>query len=249
MLVVAIPSLSRDKFSEVLQAAEIAGVEVALLPGQATSAHHSMVSFDVDGLLLTFVRQPNVAWQYLITKRLIDFAGSFLILLLAFPALLLISLLIRLDSPGPIFFKQERVGKNGRLFQMYKFRSMRTDAPKYGISPIDSEDPRITRLGRVLRKCSLDEVPQLFNVLKSEMSLVGPRPEMQFIVEGYDLRQRQRLQVMPGITGLWQLSADRAVHIHENIQYDLYCISNLGFFLDLAVLVHTVFLLCAEFRH
>jgi lipopolysaccharide/colanic/teichoic acid biosynthesis glycosyltransferase len=101
-------------------------------------------------------------------------------------------------------------------------------------------DERITRVGRLLRKVSLDELPQLINVLAGDMSLVGPRPEMPFLVDQYNSFQRQRLEVIPGITGLWQLSADRAFHIHENIQYDMYYIRNRGFFLDLAILLHTV---------
>jgi len=117
---------------------------------------------------------------------------------------------------------------------------MNVDSPKYDFSPQASDDPRITRVGRFLRRTSLDELPQLLNVLKGDMSLVGPRPEMPFIVEQYSPIHRQRLQVTPGITGLWQLSADRAFLIHENIQYDLYYIRNRSFFMDLAILLHTV---------
>jgi lipopolysaccharide/colanic/teichoic acid biosynthesis glycosyltransferase len=137
-------------------------------------------------------------------------------------------------------FRQQRAGKEGQLFQLYKFRTMHADAPAYAKSPTESRDPRITGLGRFLRRSSLDELPQLLNVLKGEMSLVGPRPEMPFLVEGYSARQRQRLQVLPGITGLWQLSADRAFLIHDNIQYDLYYIRHRSFFMDVAILLHTL---------
>ena len=133
-----------------------------------------------------------------------------------------------------------RVGRAGRLFNLYKFRTMRMDAPKYGLHPADADDPRITRIGRWLRRTSLDELPQLINVLKGDMSLVGPRPEMPFIVRRYNVNQRQRLRVTPGLTGLWQLSADRSFLIHENIQYDLYYIRHRNFFMDLAILLHTV---------
>ena len=241
MLIVAIPSLSREKFFEASQAAIAANAELTFLADRAIGSHHWMESIDVDGLLLTSIGDPKAAWRYDILKRLFDIVGGALILFLMTPTILIISLLIRLDSPGPILFVQERVGKKGRPFKMYKFRSMRTDAPKYGVSPSDSKDPRITRVGKFLRKTSIDELPQIFNVIRGDMSLVGPRPEMPFIVEKYDLRQRQRLQVVPGITGLWQLSADRAFHIHENIQYDLYYIRNRSFFMDLAVLIHTAF--------
>jgi lipopolysaccharide/colanic/teichoic acid biosynthesis glycosyltransferase len=164
--------------------------------------------------------------------------GVTLLVFLA-PPLAVLALAVRIDSEGPVIFRQSRVGKNGRLVDIYKFRSMRADAPKYGFSPTESEDPRITRVGRFLRKTSLDELPQLWNVLKGDMSLVGPRPEMPFIVGQYGSRERQRLCVAPGITGLWQLSADRAFLIHENLQYDLYYIRHRGFFMDIAILLHT----------
>jgi lipopolysaccharide/colanic/teichoic acid biosynthesis glycosyltransferase len=136
-------------------------------------------------------------------------------------------------------FRQERVGLNGEPFRMFKFRTMYTDASAYAYSPKESDDPRITRLGRFLRRTSLDELPQLLNVLIGNMSLVGPRPEMPFIVETYTERHAQRLQVTPGITGLWQLSGDRSYLIHENLEYDLYYIKHRNFFMDLAILLHT----------
>jgi lipopolysaccharide/colanic/teichoic acid biosynthesis glycosyltransferase len=168
-----------------------------------------------------------------------DVVVSLASLVVLLPLFALIALLVRLDSEGPIFFKQQRVGKKGRVFEIYKFRSMRVDASKYEFCPTTVEDSRITRIGRILRKTSLDELPQILNVLKGEMSLVGPRPEMPFIVDMYGPRERQRLSVVPGITGMWQLSADRAYLIHENLQYDLYYIRNRGFFMDIAILLHT----------
>jgi len=116
---------------------------------------------------------------------------------------------------------------------------MYREAPKYAYSPKAGEDPRITPFGRLLRSSSLDELPQLVNVLLGQMSLVGPRPEMPFIVEQYTPFQRQRLSVKPGITGLWQLSADRAFLIHENIEYDLYYVRHRSFLMDIAILLHT----------
>jgi len=155
------------------------------------------------------------------------------------PIFLLLALIIRLDSAGPILFRQERVGHNGELFKMFKFRTMHTSAPAYDYSPRGSDDSRITSVGRFLRRSSLDELPQLLNVLHGKMSLVGPRPEMPFIAEQYTDRQRQRLLVKPGLTGLWQLSGDRAFLIHENVEYDLYYIQHRNFFMDLAILLHT----------
>jgi lipopolysaccharide/colanic/teichoic acid biosynthesis glycosyltransferase len=124
---------------------------------------------------------------------------------------------------------------------MLKFRSMHTNACGSEKSPENGFDPRITSIGRVLRKTSLDELPQLINVLKGDMSLVGPRPEMPFIVNSYTPAQRVRLTVKPGITGLWQLSADRRFPIHENMHYDVYYLRERGMFLDLAILIHTLF--------
>jgi lipopolysaccharide/colanic/teichoic acid biosynthesis glycosyltransferase len=148
--------------------------------------------------------------------------------------------LISIESPGGCLFKQERVGKCGGRFQMWKFRTMYSHVPNFEVSPATPMDPRITKVGRFFRKASLDELPQLINVLAGEMSLVGPRPEMPFLVDKYNDFQQKRLQVIPGITGLWQLSADRAFHIHENIQYDMYYIRHRGFFLDIAILIHTL---------
>jgi lipopolysaccharide/colanic/teichoic acid biosynthesis glycosyltransferase len=177
--------------------------------------------------------------HYTVAKRILDVSGASLLLLLLAPLLCLIAVLVWLDTPGPIFFVQKRVGRNGQLFDMYKFRSMHVAAPRYDLSPTKSCDPRMTAMGRILRRHSLDELPQLINVLVGNMSLVGPRPEMPFIVRSYDARQRQRLQVLPGITGLWQLSPARGLPIHENIHYDLAYIQNRSFFRDLAILIQT----------
>lgn len=177
---------------------------------------------------------------YAFCKRAIDLMVSALLLVLFAPLLALIALLVRLDSRGPSLFIQKRVGRNGELFNIYKFRSMYADSVKYALSPITSHDPRITRIGRLLRRTSLDELPQLMNVLLGNMSLVGPRPEMPFVAQRYDEQQRQRLSVTPGITGLWQLSPDRAFPIHQNIHYDLYYIRNRTLWMDIHILLQTL---------
>jgi lipopolysaccharide/colanic/teichoic acid biosynthesis glycosyltransferase len=184
-------------------------------------------------------QSPIAPLHYTVAKRIVDLSGASLLLALLAPLLLLIAALVWLDTPGPVFFIQKRVGRGGELFDMYKFRSMHITAPRYDFSPTRSSDPRITAMGRVLRRHSLDELPQLINVLVGNMSLVGPRPEMPFIVRSYDERQRQRLQVVPGITGLWQLSPARGLPIHENIHYDLTYIQNRTFLMDLAILIQT----------
>ncbi len=238
-LVIAIPSLDGEKFAHLVRVARGANARIAYLPGQATALNYWTEDADVDGLMLSLVGRATKSWHYDAAKRPFDTLASLILIAVLAPILLVVALLVRSGSPGPVLFRQKRVGKDGKLFDLYKFRSMYVDAPKYEFSPREVEDARITRIGRFLRRTSIDELPQLLNVLKGEMSLVGPRPEMPFIVEKYDAVQRQRLQVTPGITGLWQLSADRAFLIHENIQYDLYYIRHRSFFMDFAILLHT----------
>jgi lipopolysaccharide/colanic/teichoic acid biosynthesis glycosyltransferase len=228
LLILSLAILSLEKLAAAAQAAKQAGLESAPL---------------IDPLLeeRPWTKSSIAPLHYAVAKRIVDVIGSTLLLLLLAPLLFLIALLVWLDSPGPVFFVHKRVGRNGELFDMYKFRSMHTTAPRYDLSPTQSCDPRITAIGRILRRHSLDELPQLINVFVGNMSLVGPRPEMPFIVRRYDSRQRQRLQVVPGITGLWQLSAARGLPIHENIHHDLSYIQNRTFLMDLAILIHTPF--------
>jgi lipopolysaccharide/colanic/teichoic acid biosynthesis glycosyltransferase len=176
---------------------------------------------------------------YAIAKRVFDVMVSLLVLVATLPFLLIVALRIRGDSPGSIFFRQQRVGKNGVRFTIYKFRSMRTDAPAYEVSPADRKDQRITRIGRALRRTSIDEMPQLWNVIRGEMSLVGPRPEMPFLVEQHSDEHRRRLQALPGMTGLWQISPARRAKIHENLQYDEYYLQHRSLSMDLAILLCT----------
>jgi exopolysaccharide biosynthesis polyprenyl glycosylphosphotransferase len=241
MVIIGVPSVPRERFIEIAADAATAGATVSFVPQHSVPSEYVIHYSDIDGLLLaSFAAPPKVSF-YNATKRLFDFAGAIFLLILTSPLFLVITLVIRCTSPGPAFFTQERVGKDGKVFKLWKFRTMFTDAPAYAYSPKASEDPRITRIGRFLRRTSLDELPQLVNVFNGEMSLVGPRPEMPFIVENYSRLHKQRLQVLPGITGLWQLSGDRAYLIHENIEYDLYYIRNRNFFMDLAILIHTIF--------
>jgi exopolysaccharide biosynthesis polyprenyl glycosylphosphotransferase len=241
VLILALPNLSSESRNAALYAAQQAGVKAFFLSGLELQKQLSSRSIDLDGFSLTTTEESSVAWFYTITKRLLDLIASTFLLILTAPLLFTLALIIKLDSPGPALFVQRRVGRNGELFNIYKFRSMYTNAPRYDFSPATSHDLRVTRVGRFIRRMSLDELPQLVNVLLGSMSLVGPRPEMPFIVQEYTPEHRQRLQVIPGITGLWQLSADRACPIHDNIQYDLYYLRNRGFFMDMAILIHTLF--------
>lgn len=176
---------------------------------------------------------------YTAGKRVFDVVCSVLILIFSVPLFVVIALLIEWDTAGPVLFRQRRVGKDGRIFVIYKFRTMYIETPAYAIKPDDADKSKITTVGACLRATALDELPQLFNVLKGEMSLVGPRPEMPFIVQTYTLHQRQRLAVKPGITGPWQLSHGRHEPIHQNLHYDLDYIKNQSFFFDLRMLLET----------
>ncbi len=240
-LIVALPNLSSERRAAAVDAAMQAGLEIAFLSSVELQEQQRTHPIEIDGLSLTPNVEPLASWHYEIAKRMVDVIVSTLLMVLLTPISLLIALFIKLDSPGPALFTQKRVGRNGDLFKIFKFRSMYIDAPKYDFSPTTPGDPRITRIGRFLRRTSLDELPQLMNVFLGNMSLVGPRPEMPFIVQNYTREHRRRLQVIPGITGMWQISADRAFLIHENIHYDLYYIRNRGFFLDIAILIHTFF--------
>jgi lipopolysaccharide/colanic/teichoic acid biosynthesis glycosyltransferase len=239
LVVVGIPSLPQPRLQEIAAEAFAAQADVAFVPQLSFRSETSTGYVDIDGVLIASLGQASRKRLYETSKRLFDLVATAILLVLTAPLWALLAVIIRWDSPGPVFFRQTRVGRDGKLFELYKFRSMHVSAPKYGLHPTTADDPRVTRVGRWLRQSSLDELPQLLNVLKGDMSLVGPRPEMPFIVDTYDARHRQRLQVMPGLTGVWQLSADRSLLIHENIQYDLYYIRDRNFFMDIAILLHT----------
>lgn len=181
-------------------------------------------------------------------KRLMDIVFSLIILTLTLPITLIVALAIKIDSEGPVFFKQIRVGKDGKEFKIYKFRSMIKDAEKH-TGPVWStkDDPRITRVGKIIRKFRLDEIPQFINVLRGEMSLVGPRPERPYFVEKLSKEiplYKRRLRVKPGITGWAQVKHkyDETIEdVKKKLQYDLYYIENISLRMDLKILFRTVF--------
>ena len=172
-------------------------------------------------------------------KYLLDFVAAFLLILIFSPLMILIAILIKLSSRGPIFFSHKRVGFRNKLFVILKFRSLHIDTPSYSEKPDSNEDIRITSIGKWIRKTSLDELPQLFNVLKGDMSLVGPRPEMPFLAEKYEEWENQRHLVRPGMTGLWQLSPRRRGSIRDGISVDLDYIENLSLWNDFKILLRT----------
>lgn len=207
-------------------------------------------SADSNSILVT--NQINDKLLYSKTKRLMDIMGAILGLLILLPIFLMIGILIKIEDPkGPVFFKQVRIGKDGSEFYMYKFRSMVTDAEEKlaellrlnevsGAMFKMKNDPRVTKIGRFIRKTSVDELPQLWNVLKGDMSLVGPRPPLLREVNEYTNYQMQRLLVTPGCTGIWQASSRNSVGFEEMVEMDLYYIRNRSLFLDLKIILKTI---------
>jgi exopolysaccharide biosynthesis polyprenyl glycosylphosphotransferase len=203
------------------------------------------------GVPVISLRESALTEPQRVLKRVFDILASALLLLLFAPVIGLIALAIKLESPGPVFFTQERIGEHGQRFMMIKFRSMYHDSDQRWnevarrdaegrLLHKSSDDPRITRVGRKLRRTSLDELPQFLNVLRGEMSLVGPRPEVPYIAAEYEAWQWQRFRVPPGMTGWWQVNgrSDRPMHLHT--EDDLYYIQNYSFWLDLRILFKTV---------
>lgn len=201
--------------------------------------------------LLT-AEQVNADLSYLRMKRLIDILGSFIGLILLSPIFLIVAILIKVEDPkGPVFFKQVRIGKDETEFHMYKFRSMVTDAEErlkdlLALNEVSGamfkmkDDPRITKIGKFIRKTSIDELPQLWNVLRGEMSLVGPRPPLPREVEEYSSYDKQRLLVTPGCTGLWQVSGRNSLGFKEMVELDVRYISNRNIFFDIKIIFKTV---------
>ncbi len=196
--------------------------------------------------------------RYLRVKRVMDVVLSATALLTLLPVLIVLAVAIKLHSPGPVIFRQTRTGKGGKPFTFLKFRSMRHNAdasihrdhvavlitnhdsaPEAGKTAKLQRDPRITGLGRILRKTSLDELPQLVNVLRGEMSLVGPRPPIPYEVELYQEWHRHRLDVLPGITGWWQIKGRNLVSFDEAVEMDLYYVEHMSLWLDLKILLMT----------
>ena len=250
-VVFALPLRAHRPLEELVIALQTEPVRVRVVPDFFDLAIFRATIEDFGGLPLIGLRDPAIDGYNRLIKRAFDLVLASVSLVFALPLMLLITLAIRLDSPGPAIFRQERVGENGRLFTMLKFRSMVIDADTRRPEVVrttsngtilhkQANDPRITRVGRFLRRISLDELPQLFNVLRGEMSLVGPRPELPFLVARYEPWQRQRLTVPPGMTGWWQINgrSERLMHLHT--QDDLYYIRNYSPLLDLRILWRTV---------
>jgi exopolysaccharide biosynthesis polyprenyl glycosylphosphotransferase len=239
ILVIA-STFNERELQDMLERAASCQMPAEICAGDTASGDSPIEHDDLDGIVMWRPLRNDLMHAQRICKRSFDAAASAILIVLFSPILVAVALAIKLTSPGNVLFRQERIGFGGAPFTILKFRSMHTHACGDGFSPTSGTDSRISSIGRILRKTSLDELPQLFNVLRGDMSLVGPRPEMPFIAQKYTPLEARRLEVLPGITGLWQISAHRKELIHNNMQYDLYYVRHRGFFMDIAILIHTV---------
>lgn len=265
-VIIADSDVNRDALFEVMmRCGRRRGVEFRIAPSLFNCLPRK-TEIDQIGVLpmIRLFREP-LSSSARITKRTFDLIIAALAIALLFPVWLLIALLTKLDSKGSVFYTQERVGMDGRLFLLYKFRTMKAGAdselhreyqrafiagraeanlgnehqPTYKLHA----DPRITRVGKLLRRTSLDEVPQLLNVLSGDMSLVGPRPPIPYEVEAYELWHRKRLDMKPGLTGLWQVSGRNRLSFEEMVRLDLFYIENWSLLLDLKIILRTGFVM------
>ncbi len=237
---VAMPSLSHTRMLSIVLDCEDLGMTFRVVTNLFEVLTAGTPIDLIDDLPLVRLGQQRSHPFYEPIKRVVDIVGASIGSILLGPVMLWCARRIVRESPGPAIFRHERVGRDGKIFQIHKFRTMYADVEDYAVAPTEASDSRITPFGRFLRVTSLDELPQLFNVLKGEMSLVGPRPEMPFIADTYDEWQRRRLSVKPGITGLWQILGRKDLPMHENLQYDFYYIRNRSLAHDLSIMVRTI---------
>lgn len=206
---------------------------------------------DLGGVALISLKAPTLTDAQRSVKRLFDLVVGSISLLLSLPIWAVVAIAIKLDSPGPVLLKQRRIGENGKTFGMYKFRSMVVDAEQRVGEVLSTDldgnlqykrpgDPRVTRIGRFIRRASMDELPQLLNVLRGEMSMVGPRPELPMFVAEYQPWQQKRFAVPQGITGWWQVNGRGDKPMHLNTEYDLYYVQNYSILLDIYILLRTI---------
>ena len=271
-VIIADPQVNGDALFEVMmRCGRRRGVEFRIAPSLFNCLPRK-TEIDQIGVLpmIRLFREPLSSGARIL-KRTFDLIFAALAITLLFPLWLLIALLIKLDSRGPVFYTQERVGMDGRLFLLYKFRTMKAGAdpelhreyqrafiagraeanlgndtkPTYKLLT----DPRITRIGKILRRISLDEVPQLLNVLIGDMSMVGPRPPIPYEVEAYELWHRKRLDMKPGLTGLWQVSGRNRLPFEEMVRLDLFYIENWSLLLDLKIILRTGFVMLGGEGH
>ena len=250
-VIIAPDGHDQDEILMAIRMLKALGVKVSVLPRLLEVVGSSSTFDEVDGITLLGMRQYGLSKSSRFLKRMMDFCVALAALVVLAPLLLVLSIAIMLDSPGPILFRQARIGRGGQRFDIFKFRSMVTNADKIkdqlreqnevsgGLFKIE-EDPRITRVGRFLRRSSTDELPQLLNVLLGHMSLVGPRPlvpDEDALIEGWE---RRRLAVRPGMTGLWQIFGSSRIPLPEMVKIDYFYCANWSVWVDIKILLRTV---------
>lgn len=251
-VVVALPQRAYGQINKLTITLHDLPVHVRVVPDYFSLALYRASVDDFGGIPMINLRDPALNDVQRLIKRIFDLAVGSVMLLVLSPIIFLIALLVTLDSNGPVIFRQERVGENGRIFKMFKFRTMipDADARREVITEINPhngqllfkkrpDDPRITNIGRFLRRTSLDELPQLLNVLLGDMSLVGPRPELPWLVDQYEPWQRKRFAVPQGMTGWWQVNgrSDKPLHLHT--EDDIYYVQNYSIWMDIYILIKT----------
>jgi exopolysaccharide biosynthesis polyprenyl glycosylphosphotransferase len=219
-------------------------INIRLAPDYSDLAYFHVRMENFGGLPLIGLRDAVLSPTQRLAKRLFDISVSLIALTLGWPVFCVVALAIKLENQGPIIFKQQRIGERGRPFTMYKFRSMYADADKMSV-PEDADhkkrnDPRVTKVGRFIRRTSLDELPQFVNILRGDMSLVGPRPEMPWLVSQYSTWQRKRFEVPQGLTGWWQVTGRAEKPMYLNTEDDLFYIQNYSLWLDMQIIFRTI---------
>ena len=250
-VIVALPWTSHERQLRIVERCREAQVGFKLVPDLFEMSLSRIDLDTVSGVPLIGLKEVSISGWNLFFKRSLDLVITALALIPGSLVMAVVALAVKIDSPGPIIYQQQRVGKNGRVFTCYKFRSMRdgADREREQLESLNEQDevifkirddPRLTRVGRVIRRASLDELPQLYNVLKGDMSLVGPRPPLPTEVARYEEWHRKRLQVAPGLTGLWQVNGRSKLNFEEMVHLDLTYIQNWSISLDLSILLRTV---------
>ncbi|MDP6348973.1 MAG: sugar transferase [Chloroflexota bacterium] len=245
-VIVALPAHAHERIREVVTHAGDYAVSIRVVPDIFSMISVRARAEDLWGIPLIGIREPVITGFDSFVKRTFDIVVGSISLIVSAPLMLAVTFAILIDDGWPVFFSQRRVGENGRLFWIYKLRTMDKGHSRRGVlshrpgPDVRQGDPRVTRVGRFLRRTSLDELPNLWNVLRGEMSLVGPRPELPWVVEEYEPWQRQRLSVQPGMTGWWQIQGRGEAPLRDNVELDLYYIQNYSPVLDLMILWRTI---------
>lgn len=249
-VIIALPLRAYERVQEIVVTLRKTATQILIIPDYFNLTLYQASAQNFGGIPLINLREPALTSIQRVIKRIFDIVVATLVLIFICPIMLIISVIIKLDSHGDIIFKQTRIGENGKSFKMYKFRSMVANAPQLqeSVNQVQADgtiaykvvdDPRVTRIGKFIRRTSLDELPQLFNVIKGDMSLVGPRPEMPWLVEKYEPWQRVRFSVPQGMTGWWQVNGRSDKPMHLNTNEDLYYIQHYSIWMDCLILLKT----------